>query len=407
MSASQQKFAALGSLIAIIVAMIALWANAVEARHPTADFVPPRSYAEAQAVVAAAQAREQQLRQDFFQQAGGLNPDQLPLLQTVYFAQTGHHLSNRSGFLDFWRANGQVLIFGYPISEEFVENGRIVQYFERARFEFDPLQAGTAGQVQLGLIGREMLEIQGMPDPLADPGTGVRYFPETGHTLWGEFGRYWDRRGGMRLFGFPLSETVDEQGRSVQYFERAKFVYIPEDLPGFFRAMEAANGFNMDSLHEVQVGDLGRQLAQLRGVNVAPLSQLAGTLIWQPAIWERHIQVNLSEQWLSAYEGDLLVYRAPVATGRDGFNTPVGDYAIYDKYPMQTMAGCIGDECWDVPNIPWVQYVVGGVALHGTYWHNAHGTGVRMSHGCINLRIEDAQWLYEWADLGTRVTISY
>jgi lipoprotein-anchoring transpeptidase ErfK/SrfK len=52
-------------------------------------------------------------------------------------------------------------------------------------------------------------------------------------------------------------------------------------------------------------------------------------------------------------------------------------------------------------------YVVGGVALHGTYWHNAFGTGARMSHGCINLTIEDAQWLYEWADIGTTVTIHY
>ncbi|NTW01741.1 MAG: L,D-transpeptidase, partial [Oscillochloris sp.] len=49
----------------------------------------------------------------------------------------------------------------------------------------------------------------------------------------------------------------------------------------------------------------------------------------------------------------------------------------------------------------------GGVAFHGTYWHNAHGTGVRMSHGCVNLRIDDAEWLYEWADIGTIVSIHY
>ena len=157
----------------------------------------------------------------------------------------------------------------------------------------------------------------------------------------------------------------------------------------------------------MQLGDIGRQLAQLRGVNIAPVVQLAGTLTWHPAIWERRIEVSIGEQWLSAYEGDLLVFRAPVATGRDGFNTPIGEYAIYSRYDIQTMTGCMGGECWNVPNIPWVQYVVGGVALHGTYWHSNHGTGVRPSHGCINLRIEDAQWLYEWADIGTRVVITY
>jgi lipoprotein-anchoring transpeptidase ErfK/SrfK len=108
-----------------------------------------------------------------------------------------------------------------------------------------------------------------------------------------------------------------------------------------------------------------------------------------------------------AYENDLAVWHAPVATGRDGFNTPTGDFAIYYRVPMQDMTGSIGGESWYVPHIPWVQYIVGGVAFHGTYWHNAHGTGTRMSHGCVNLRIDDAEWLYGWADIGTTVTIHY
>lgn len=407
MSARRAKVATAALLIALLVAMGAIWSRAAEARHPAADFTAPMSYREARAAVAEAQAREAALRASASQQIGTVNPELLPLMQTIYFPATGHHLSNRSGFLNFWRANGQLQIFGYPITEEFVENGRIVQYFERARFEYHPEHAGTPSQVQLGLVGREMLEIQGAPGGIDDPQNGSYYFKETRHTLWGEFRRFWEQRGGLPIFGYPLSETVDEQGRSVQYFERAKFVYFPEDLPPFFRSMQAANGFNLNSLFEVQLSDLGRQLAQQRRINTAPVAQLSGSRVWDPAIWERRIVVSLSEQWLSAYEGDLLVFRAPVATGRDGFNTPVGDYAIYSKYDMQRMAGCMGGECWDVPNIPWVQYVVGGVALHGTYWHNNHGTGVRPSHGCINLRIEDAQWLYEWADVGTRVVISY
>ena len=96
-----------------------------------------------------------------------------------------------------------------------------------------------------------------------------------------------------------------------------------------------------------------------------------------------------------------------MATGKDGFNTPAGTFAIYSKYPMETMTGSAGGETWYVPDIPWVQYVVGGVALHGTYWHDRWGTGFRLSHGCINLNIDDAQWLYEWADIGTQVDIHY
>jgi hypothetical protein len=384
-----------------------LWSRAAEARHPSADFAPPMAYADARAAVAEAQARETQLRENVAQQLAGVNPALLPRMQTIYFPQTGHHLSNRSGFLNYWRANGQLHVFGYPLTEEFVENGRIVQYFERARFEYHPDLIGSGAALQLGHLGREILAIQGMPGGIDDPQNGSAYFPETRHSLWGEFYNYWNKRGGLPIFGYPLSETVDENGRSVQYFERAKFVYYPEELPAVFQSLQASNGYDLDTLFEVQVSDLGRQLAELRGLKTGPVAQLPATLTWDPAIWERRIEVNLSEQWLSAYEGDLLVFRAPVATGRDGFNTPVGDYAIYSKYDMQTMQGCMGGECWNVPSIPWVQYVVGGVALHGTYWHNNHGTGVRPSHGCINLRIEDAQWLYEWSDVGTRVVISY
>jgi hypothetical protein len=395
-----------GLLIALLLGSSLLWQRAAEARHPAADFAPAMSYADAQAAVAAARAREQAVRAEA-QQLAGVNPALLPVMQTIYFPQTGHHLSNRSGFLNHWRANGQLQIFGYPITEEFFENGRIVQYFERARFEYHPAHAGTPAQVQLGHLGSEILAIQGAPSGIDDPQNGSFYFAETRHTLWGKFRSFWERRGGLPVFGYPLSETVDEDGRSVQYFERAKFVFYPEDLAPFFRSAQAANGFSLSTMFEVQLSDLGRQLAQSRELKIAPVPQLPGTLVWDPAIWERRIEISIGEQWLSAYEGDLLVFRAPVATGRDGFNTPVGDYAVYSKYAMQTMAGCMGGECWNVPNIPWVQYVVGGVALHGTYWHNNHGTGIRPSHGCINLRIEDAQWLYDWSDIGTRVVIHW
>jgi hypothetical protein len=102
------------------------------------------------------------------------------------------------------------------------------------------------------------------------------------------------------------------------------------------------------------------------GINTAPVPQLSGSREWSPARWTRRIDVNLSTQWLTAYEDNLVVYRAPIATGRDGFNTPTGSFAIYDKLRLQTMIGADGGESWYVPDVPWVQYVVGGVALHGT-----------------------------------------
>jgi hypothetical protein len=76
-------------------------------------------------------------------------PDQPATIQTVYVAQSGHHISDRFGFLRFWRMHGSALVFGYPISEEIEEGGRVVQYFERARFELHPEQQDPEQRVQL------------------------------------------------------------------------------------------------------------------------------------------------------------------------------------------------------------------------------------------------------------------
>ncbi|HET9224858.1 MAG TPA: L,D-transpeptidase [Roseiflexaceae bacterium] len=400
----QRRLIVGASVVLLAIVVIFPWIRQVAARPAIADFAPTRTPDEAAARVAAAQKRQTQQRHDALQRT--TTSGELPLVPTVFFPQTGHHLSNRAGFLDFWRANGQALIFGYPITEEIVEDDQVVQYFERARFEYHAAEAGEAGEIRLGLLGREM---QGEADSagVPDPQNGSRYFPETRHTLSGEFLTYWKRRGGLPIFGYPISEKVEENGRIVQYFERARFEYHPEDMKSFYRQVEQANGISLHTLHEVVLSDVGRQAADARSLRTAPADKLTGVAEWSPTLWQRRIEVNLSSQRLIAYEDDLVVYRAPVATGRNGFTTPTGSFAVYDKLRLQTMSGDAGGESWYVPNVPWVMYVVGGVALHGTYWHDKFGSGYRLSHGCINLGMDDAEWLYSWADVGTPVEIYY
>jgi hypothetical protein len=409
----RQFFRALGT-VAGTGALTAIWAanpGHSAAHPPTADFVAPMSDREARGVVQAAQRADLARRTTLAQTLGIQRPDQLPHLQSVYCSPSGQHISERTGFLNFWRRNGGKLLLGYPITGEIVENGRIVQYFERARLEYHPEHFGTDQQVMLALLGRELFAQRNFP--AGAPNTGDRYFPETGHTLSGRFRKFWEKRGGLGVFGFPISEPLEEispedgQSRTAQYFERARFEYYPEDMPSFYRQMEAYNGITLATLHEIQLGDLGRQAALKRSRRIATVPQLPGSPEWSPMIYGRRIDVDLSAQWLTAFESDLPVFNAPIATGKDGFNTPTGSYAIYSRYSMQTMMGSAGGEVWNVPDIPWVQYVVGGCALHGTYWHDAWGSGARMSHGCMNLNIDDAQWLYEWADVGTPVEIHY
>jgi lipoprotein-anchoring transpeptidase ErfK/SrfK len=119
---------------------------------------------------------------------------------------------------------------------------------------------------------------------------------------------------------------------------------------------------------------------------------------------QKSIVVSVGQQMLWAYKGDKVVLSSYVSTGRAGFDTPVGSYAVLTKLPSQTMEGVIGGEYYNVPDVPWVLYFTNsGHALHGTYWHNSFGTP--MSHGCVNLPLDVAAWLYDWAPVGTRVLI--
>jgi LysM repeat protein len=122
---------------------------------------------------------------------------------------------------------------------------------------------------------------------------------------------------------------------------------------------------------------------------------------------EKWIDVNLSTQTLHAYEGAVVVYTARVSTGISRYPTPAGTFYIQRKYWYDDMTGgsrARGDYYY-LPNVPYCMYYYAGYSLHGTYWHSNFGTP--MSHGCTNLSIPDAAWLFNWAPLGTRVVNHY
>ena len=151
-----------------------------------------------------------------------------------YFDLTGHTLQGE--FLAYWELQGGLERFGYPRTEVFLEYDAVVgasylvQYFERARFEYHPEYAGTESEVLLGHLGRWALQQRGI-DPwltAADPIEGRRFFSESGHNLGGLFLNYWLGNGALTRFGYPLSEEIvelspeDGEVYTVQYFERAR-----------------------------------------------------------------------------------------------------------------------------------------------------------------------------------------
>ncbi len=352
----------------------------------------------------------------------------------IFFASTGHRLSDDDGFLGYWRASSGSLTLGAPIGEPFVYGDLTVQYFERGRLELHP-EYGNA--VVRGRLGAEysaaLFHRFAAPVGLADQ-PGVRFFAETGHGIRAPFRSYWEANGGVDVFGFPISapawEYVGPELLQVQYFERSRLEYHP---------------LAADPAQSVQISPLGRSLALLRGLPIAPVDPQGAPTVGDdglplpetvaalapPAPTDdpaptaapapadkpvapapaarsgKYIIVDIGDQWLYAYEGEAMVYDAPVSTGRDGFNTPIGTFAVYAKLRSQTMEGTLGGEYYRVPNVPNVMYVVGGVAIHGTYWHSRFGSGARLSHGCINVGLEQAAWLYAWASMGTPVTVRW
>jgi hypothetical protein len=111
---------------------------------------------------------------------------------------------------------------------------------------------------------------------------------------------------------------------------------------------------------------------------------------------EKHIEIYLSRQLLVAFEWDIPVFAARVATGQKNFESPTGWFHTFHKRPTYHMTGGADDSSvFDLPGVPWDTYITEtGVAIHGTYWHNDFGHP--HSHGCINMAINDAKWIYRW-----------
>ncbi len=120
---------------------------------------------------------------------------------------------------------------------------------------------------------------------------------------------------------------------------------------------------------------------------------------------EKTMQLNLERQSLACYEGGREVYYCRVSTGISytdpssgelvDYSTPPGKLLTHWKIISKNMTA--GDEAsgYSTPAVPWCTYIQGGVAIHGAFWHSAFGD--RRSHGCVNVSIEDAKWIFRWS----------
>jgi lipoprotein-anchoring transpeptidase ErfK/SrfK len=189
---------------------------------------------------------------------------------------------------------------------------------------------------------------------------------------------------------------------------------IPGQTPAYIGSASA-------TIYVVRRGDTLTRIAARHGVSVSNLARANG-LRWYSWVYigqrltipggtrpsvpqdtsgERWIDVNLSTQTLTAYQGNRPVRTAVVSTGLPRTPTPVGQFRVWTKLKYDDMAG----PGYYLPNVPYVMYFYRDYGLHGTYWHSNFGTP--MSHGCVNLTTADAGWLFSWASVGTKVVTHY
>ena len=171
------------------------------------------------------------------------------------------------------------------------------------------------------------------------------------------------------------------------------------------QALMSANGLTGTLIYTGQTLTLPGAGGATAAAPAAPAAPT--TLAYTPRPGEKWIDINLSQQRVTAYSGTTALNSVIVSTGLAKYPTVTGTYRIYVKYRYTDMRGgsyAAGDYYY-LPDVPFTMYFYRGYGLHGTYWHNNFGTP--MSHGCVNLRTSDAEWFFNWAEVGTLVVSHY
>ncbi len=362
----------------------------------------------------------------------------------VFISRTGHSVGGL--FLDYWRANGAVNGYGNPISEPFeASNGLLSQAFERGILQYNPDWAWTDDPtVRLMPIGtaaapaRDAVRADGrrtggdrrttawQPASGSEERSaevvaeGGRLSETTGFSIGGDFAAWYDAHEGQFYLGEPISEPHRARGATVQYFAGGVLIDDGKSVRLLSIPVEQADRIGFDT-EPIEQGDIP-EYDEDSFITARNPSDLFG-IRSNDIRGRKHIEVSLSEQTLRAYEGDFLVLESLVSTGLEPNTTEVGTFHVRIKYEKQDMSGftsatgevvSTGDAeegtipsgqqylVEDVPNILYINYQA--EALHAAYWHDNFGNPT--SHGCINLPVDVSDFIFQWAPLGTAVTVS-
>jgi lipoprotein-anchoring transpeptidase ErfK/SrfK len=123
---------------------------------------------------------------------------------------------------------------------------------------------------------------------------------------------------------------------------------------------------------------------------------------------ERWIDADLTTQTMRAMVGKKAIYTATISSGKKNWETPTGTFHIIYRVENETMTSeSIGaEENYRLENVLYTQYFTNeGHALHYSWWKTPESFGTPTSHGCLSENLKDAEYFWNFATVGTRVTI--
>lgn len=153
------------------------------------------------------------------------------------------------------------------------------------------------------------------------------------------------------------------------------------------------------------VKQLATQLLGGHGLQLTVPTQIAHSRAVTPSVFDKLLEVDLTSKRMYAYDKGTLTKTFLVSAGAPVTPTPVGEFHVYAKLPVQDMSGFNANGSrYFQPHVRWVNYFYKDNAVHGNYWRPLSWFGNRnSSHGCVSLPDNEAEWVYDWAPIGTTV----
>lgn len=353
----------------------------------------------------------------------------------------------------FWEQHGGDLLFGSPVSEPFDSNGGTSQAFEKVVLDTDP-----SGAVTLRKLGARWIQDAGLESEKAF----LPAPPNGGETT------LVNAVGGLRLRNAPTldseilvilpenAEFIAVQGEHGQWvpgyvdgfagWVSAEYLAAPEMLTPVGTSDWDLSVWQGAALGETNVrAEPNTTSAEVRtlahGEPVAVVSWVRGEEVVENSyVWAqlsdgnyvfarnigraapvappplgpeapsqgKWIDVHLTQQLMVAYEGRTPVRTVVTTTGMPGWETPPGWYAINTRVENETMtSGAIGAEYhYRLEDVLYTQYFSNrGHALHYAWWRTPETIGRPGSHGCLNMLLDDSEFFWNWATIGTPVVI--